>query len=232
MNRLFFSLFVIFAFTMISCDNAGKKGDEPKTEKKTGQETAQTPVKKEEPKVDPGDELLKKELAKTDNPIYEISVKHGSKKLDNIKIMLFPAVAPEHCRNFDSLVAIKFFDRTAFHRVIPGFMIQGGDPNTKNKPQDTWGMGDPSQRKIKAEFNPIHHRPGIVSAARSNDPNSATSQFFICVGAPANLDGQYTVYGKVIDGMTSVNYIADVERDRRDAPTKKVEMKIRKVENK
>jgi len=165
----------------------------------------------------------------TQNPQYVITVTQGGKVLGDIKIELFPDVAPKHVANFDSLVGIKFFDGTAFHRVIPGFMIQGGDPNSKDKPKETWGQGEPGQRTIPAEFNKISHTRGIISAARRPDPNSATSQFFICVADAKFLDGQYTVFGRVLSGMEVADKVVTTPRDARDNPLEKVEMKIVKV---
>jgi len=161
------------------------------------------------------------------NPQYVISVHQGDVNFGDIVVELMPDVAPKHCHNFDSLVSVKFFDGTAFHRVIPGFMIQGGDMNSKDKPKDTWGYGDPSQTTVPAEFNATKHVRGILSAARSQDPNSATSQFFICVANASHLDGQYTAYGKVVSGMDVVDKIVSVPCDG-SAPKVKVEMTIRK----
>jgi peptidyl-prolyl cis-trans isomerase B (cyclophilin B) len=158
-----------------------------------------------------------------------ISVSQAGKKLGDIIIELFPDIAPKHCKNFDSLVAIKFYDGTAFHRVIPGFMIQGGDPNSKNKPEAMWGMGDNSQKKIPAEFSKLKHERGTISAARSQDVNSATSQFFICVAPAPHLDGQYSIFGKVLSGMDVADKVVNTPRDKSDKPLKKVEMKIRKI---
>ena len=107
-----------------------------------------------------------------DNPHYVISVTHGGNAIGQIELELFPDIAPLHCKNFDSLVAIKFYDGLAFHRVVPGFVIQGGDPNSRNKPESTWGQGDPSQKKVPAEFSTKSHLRGIMSAARlGNDIN-------------------------------------------------------------
>lgn len=146
-------------------------------------------------------------------------------------IELFPDIAPKHVANFDSLVSIGFYNGTAFHRVIPNFMIQGGDPNSKTKPRDQWGFGDPSQKRIPAEFNSIAHRRGIISAARTSDPNSATSQFFICVADAPWLDRQYTVFGRVLEGMEVADQIVNVPRDQRDNPIDKVEMTIVKLKS-
>lgn len=169
--------------------------------------------------------LTDKKKDNTTRPQYVISVTQGGKALGDIVIELFPDIAPKHTHNFDSLVSIKFYDGTAFHRVMPGFMIQGGDPNSKDKPTTTWGMGDPSQTRVPAEFSEVKHEPGILSAARAPDPNSATSQFFICVGSPTWLDGQYSVFGKVISGMDVVNKVVSTPCNG-TMPLEKVEMKI------
>ncbi len=164
---------------------------------------------------------------------YAISVTHGGNPLGTIELELYPEVAPKHCRNFDSLVSIKFYDGCAFHRVIPNFMIQGGDPNSKDKPKSTWGYGDPSQTTVPAEFSNLKHVRGILSAARKGgDINSATSQFFICVTTASHLDGQYTIYGNVTQGMDIVDKIVNVPRDMStNNPNDKVEMKITKIVN-
>jgi peptidyl-prolyl cis-trans isomerase B (cyclophilin B) len=172
---------------------------------------------------------------KSDNYTYVITVKQGDKLLGDIKIHLFPNVAPEHCRNFDSLVSIGFYNATAFHRVVPGFMMQGGCPNSKNKPKNTWGMGDPSQRKLKAEFSNLKHKRGTISAARTNDPNSATSQFFICFKDAPWLDGKYTIFGEVIDGWEVLDKVEKVKLEKQpyseevSSPVEKIEMTIKKV---
>jgi peptidyl-prolyl cis-trans isomerase B (cyclophilin B) len=167
---------------------------------------------------------------KAKHPQYIITIKEEGKLLGTIKLELYPELAPKHCHNFDSLVKAKFYDGTAFHRVIPGFVIQGGDPNSKDKPKETWGMGDPSLTRVPAEFSKVHHGRGMLSAARTPDPNSATTQFFICVADCNSLDGKYTVYGKVIEGMDVVDKIVNSPRDARDNPNKKITMDIKKVE--
>jgi cyclophilin family peptidyl-prolyl cis-trans isomerase len=163
------------------------------------------------------------------NPRYEMTVTQSGKELGKIVLELFPDKAPKHVKNFDSLVAAKFYDGCAFHRVIPGFMIQGGDPNSKDKPKNTWGMGAPGQTKVPAEFNDIKHVPGILSAARTSDPNSATSQFFLMHAASPHLDGQYTAYGKAVSGLEVIDMVAKMPRDSRDNPNEKVEFKIVKI---
>lgn len=162
-------------------------------------------------------------------PQYLIETRRAGNFLGTIKVEMFPIIAPLHVANFDSLVKFKLYDSTAFHRVIPGFVIQGGDPNSKNKPRSTWGYGDPSQQTVPAEFSAVSHQRGILSAARSSDPNSATSQFFICVGNPTHLDGNYSAYGRVIEGMNIVDTIVSAPRDSRDNPLDKIEMFITKT---
>jgi peptidyl-prolyl cis-trans isomerase B (cyclophilin B) len=165
---------------------------------------------------------------KANNPHYLITITQNGKSLGEIELELFPDIAPKHVHNFDSLVAVKFYDGCAFHRVIPGFMIQGGDPNSKSKPMNTWGMGDPSQTRVPAEFNSTKHERGVISAARSNDPNSATSQFFLMHAASPHLDGQYSAYGKIVKGIEVVDAVCKVPMDG-SAPKEKVEMTIVKI---
>ena len=151
-------------------------------------------------------------------------------KFGDMDIVFFPEKAPKHVENFIALAKSGFYNGTIFHRVIPGFMIQGGDPNTKdlNKPE-TYGQGGPSQR-LKAEFNDIPHRRGILSMARTNDPNSAGSQFFIVVKDSNFLDGQYTVFGEVVKGMEVADKIVSLPKNSRDLPTERAEMTIVVVE--
>jgi peptidyl-prolyl cis-trans isomerase B (cyclophilin B) len=160
-------------------------------------------------------------------PQYEILCKRGDTVMGKITVEMFPAIAPNHVRNWDSLVTIHFYDSIAFHRVIPGFVIQGGDPNSRSGPRDTWGYGDPDQQTVDAEFSSVSHRRGILSAARlGNDINSATSQFFICVAAATNLDHQYSIYGHVTSGMNIADTIVNAPRDGNDNPYDKISMFI------
>ena len=151
-------------------------------------------------------------------------------KFGDMDIVFFPEKAPKHVENFIALAKSGFYNGTIFHRVIPGFMIQGGDPNTKdlNKPE-TYGQGGPSQR-LKAEFNDIPHRRGILSMARTSDPNSAGSQFFIVVKDSNFLDGQYTVFGEVVKGMEVADKIVSLPKNSRDLPTERAEMTVVVVE--
>ncbi len=137
--------------------------------------------------------------------------------LGTIKFKFLEDKAPGHTENFVTLAKKGFYDGTRFHRVIPGFMIQGGDPNSKSGDRARMGTGDPGY-KIKAEFNDTKHVRGIVSMARSQDPNSAGCQFFICVDDASFLDKQYTAFGQVISGMDVVDKIVNLKRDGRDNP--------------
>jgi cyclophilin family peptidyl-prolyl cis-trans isomerase len=145
--------------------------------------------------------------------------------LGKIVVQFFPDKAPGHVKNFKDLAKKGFYDGTLFHRVIPGFMIQGGDPNTKKSDTSMYGTGGPGYQ-IKAEFNDTKHVAGILSMARSSDPDSAGSQFFIMVGTAPHLDGNYSAFGKVVTGMDVVKKIEALPTNQRDLPTpNKAEMK-------
>lgn len=141
----------------------------------------------------------------------------------------WPDVAPKTVENFKKLARSGFYDGTAFHRVIKGFMIQGGDPLTKDESkQALWGTGDPGY-KIDAEFNKKSHERGVLSMARSQDPNSAGSQFFICHGSPKFLDGQYTAFGKLIKGDDVLEKIATTKTGPNDRPEKRMNIESIKI---
>jgi peptidyl-prolyl cis-trans isomerase B (cyclophilin B) len=131
--------------------------------------------------------------------------------------------------NFIELAKKGFYDGTTFHRVIPGFMIQGGDPNTKDADKSSHGMGGPGHQ-VKAEFNEKPHKRGILSMARAANPDSAGSQFFICVKDSPFLDRQYTVFGEVVSGMDVADKIVSQPRDPRDNPNERIEMKVKIIE--
>jgi peptidyl-prolyl cis-trans isomerase B (cyclophilin B) len=150
-------------------------------------------------------------------------------KFGNIELRFFPDVAPEHVNNFIELVNKGFYDGTTFHRVIPGFMIQGGDPNSKDADKSKHGMGGPGHT-IKAEFNEKPHKRGALSMARSAQPDSAGSQFFICVADANFLDKQYSVFGEVVSGIEAVDAIVSQPRDGNDNPLERIEMKVSVVE--
>ena len=150
--------------------------------------------------------------------------------LGDITIEFFYKDAPEHVKNFLSLSRSGFYDGTLFHRVIPGFMIQGGDPNTINGNPSTWGQGGPDE-KLVAEFNTIKHNRGIVSMARSADPNSAGSQFFIVHKDSNFLDGEYTVFGRIAteESFRTLDKIAAVQIGTNDRPTDPEQVRIIKT---
>jgi len=152
-------------------------------------------------------------------------------RFGEIEIEFLADKAAGHVKNFLDLARKGFYDGTTFHRVIPGFMIQGGDPNTKDPKgsRDRHGTGGPSH-SVKAEFNDTPHKRGVVSMARSSDPNSAGSQFFVCVKDSAFLDRQYTAFGRVVRGMDVADKIVASPRDARDNPNERVEMKVRVIE--
>jgi peptidyl-prolyl cis-trans isomerase B (cyclophilin B) len=137
-------------------------------------------------------------------------------------IAFWPDVAPNTVANFKKLARSGFYDGTCFHRVIKNFMIQGGDPLTKDPDKEAmWGTGDPGY-KIKAEFNDRSHTRGVISMARSQDPDSAGSQFFICHGNPTFLDHQYTAFGKLIKGDDVLEKIATTPTHPQDRPDKRM----------
>ena len=150
--------------------------------------------------------------------------------LGKIVIGFFPNDAPNHVQNFIKLSLSGFYDGTIFHRVIPGFMIQGGDPNTISGDPSSWGQGGPTER-VDAEFNTIKHNRGIVSMARSNDPNGAGSQFFIIHKDSNYLDEQYTVFGRIVteESFETLDKIAAVEIGNSDIPIDTEQVKITKA---
>lgn len=161
---------------------------------------------------------------KKKNPIVTITLEDGGV----IRAELYPDIAPNTVHNFISLVKKGFYDGTVFHRIIRGFMIQGGDP-------EGTGTGGPGY-SIRGEFtdngfpNDLKHTPGVLSMARTMDPDSAGSQFFIMHGEAPHLDGQYAAFGKVIEGMDVVDAVANVPTDWNDRPLQDQRMKTVTVE--
>ena len=163
-----------------------------------------------------------------------ISTKHG-----DMVVEFYPDVAPMHVESFIALAEEEYFNGTTFHRVIPGFVIQGGDPNSKlanralhgtgGRAGKFFGLGDENDSNtwlIPAEFNDIPHTKGILSMARTNDPNSASSQFFVCHDNAPFLDKNYTVFGKVIKGLEVIDLIVNSKKDMNDNPLEKIEMTV------
>jgi peptidyl-prolyl cis-trans isomerase B (cyclophilin B) len=176
------------------------------------------------PAVADGSEALKR-VPKDGEEVAVITTNFG-----RIVLMFFPDKAPEHVASFKKLANKGFFDGTKFHRVIPKFVIQGGDPNSKGDDRGSYGTGGPGYT-IKGEMNDVPHKRGVLSMARTSDPNCAGSQFFITVGDVDFLnptlgeDGKpmkgkegYTVFGRVLEGMDVVDKIVNLKRDSGDAP--------------
>lgn len=199
------SLIFIIALTGCGSQSDDSKPEEKKSESQTKQDSEQDKSAKE-------------------NPVVTITMEND----DEIKIELYPEIAPNTVNNFISLVKKGFYDGLIFHRVIPDFMIQGGDPEGN-------GTGGPGYA-IKGEFssndfeNDLKHERGVISMARSSDPDSAGSQFFIMVNESTSLDGEYAAFGKVVDGMDAVDAIVSAERDETDKPLEEQKMKTVKVD--
>ncbi len=191
------------------------------TKKESSKTEAKSDAAKGEKKADAKADEKKSDSA---NEVAVISTSEG-----DMVIEFWPDVAPKTVENFKTLAKKGFYDGTAFHRVIKGFMIQGGDPLTKDASKEPmWGTGDPGY-KIKAEFNDRSHKRGVISMARSADPDSAGSQFFICHGNPTFLDHQYTAFGKLIKGDDVLEKIATTSTHPPDRPDKRVEVKSIKI---
>jgi len=215
-NKLVF-LFLI-ASLLFSCSNKKLSEENARLKKqvRTLKQTVQL-VKQERRNMQFLSEQLKDVKAR-------IVTNHG-----NIELSFFPQDAPITCLSFITRAESGFYNRTLFHRVIPGFMIQGGDPNTKTAKTETYGMGGPLVA-IPHEFNDHSHVRGVLSMARVGDvTKGAGSQFFITQADAKQLDHQYTVFGKVTAGMDVVDQIAAVQRNERDLPLKEVRIKTIEV---
>jgi peptidyl-prolyl cis-trans isomerase B (cyclophilin B) len=157
-------------------------------------------------------------------------------RFGEMEMKFYPELAPKHVENFIRLAKSGFYNGTIFHRVIPGFMIQGGDPNTKNSlRKDTYGQGGPKDEKgnpilLKAEFSDTAHKRGIVSMARASEPDTAGSQFFIVVEDSFFLDRKYTVFGEVTKGLGVADKIANLPKNDHDLPNDRTEMTVTIVE--
>jgi peptidyl-prolyl cis-trans isomerase B (cyclophilin B) len=181
----------------------------------------------EEPKKDSKE--AKKEQTKESKPVNNNEVAVIKTSEGEMVVEFWPDVAPKTVENFKTLAKKGFYDGTCFHRVIKDFMIQGGDPKTKDPAQEgSWGTGDPGY-KIKAEFNDKPHVRGVLSMARSQDPDSAGSQFFICHGDPRFLDRQYTAFGKLIKGDDVLEKIATTPTHPPDRPNKRMVVESIKI---
>lgn len=198
----------LFHATLIVLIAFGAQAQTKTTTTKTTKKTTKTASSKE------------KKMANGEDKVAVLHTGDG-----DMTIRFFPDVAPNHVKNFLALAEKGFYNGTKFHRIIPGFMIQGGDPNTKTDNTSSWGTGG-SGSNVNAEFNSISHKRGIVSMARSASPNSASSQFFIVVKDSPFLDRQYTAFGQVTKGMDVADKIVNAQRDQsNDRPFKPVAIK-------
>jgi cyclophilin family peptidyl-prolyl cis-trans isomerase len=198
---------------LAACSQTNGDGATAQSEPATATATAATaPTESAATATEPQE----KPMSDYENKVAEIHTSAGE-----IDVRFFPDVAPKHVRNFIDLAQKGFYNGTKFHRVIPGFMIQGGDPNTISGDPGTWGTGG-APSNVPAEFNTVSHKRGILSMARSQDPNSASSQFFIVVKDSPFLDRQYSVFGEVTKGMDVADTIVNAPRGAMDRPNNPV----------
>jgi cyclophilin family peptidyl-prolyl cis-trans isomerase len=221
------TLFAILIAVAAACAPAGTDASNSTTNNDTASTTAAS-TSTESAAADtaattPPAAEKEKPMSQYENKVAELHTDAGE-----IDIRFFPDVAPNHVKNFIDLAEKGFYDNTKFHRIIPGFMIQGGDPNTIKGDPYTWGTGG-SDNNVKAEFNAIPHKRGIVSMARSNSPDSASSQFFIVVADSGFLDNKYTVFGEVTKGMDVADKIVNAPRGANDRPNEPIAIKSIKV---
>ena len=208
MKRMFLGILMIFALAACAQNGADATASDTAT---TSEETTTTAAAAETTSsAEPAQQ--EKPMSAYENKIAEIHTTAGQ-----IDVRFFPDVAPNHVKNFIDLAEKGFYNGTKFHRVIPGFMIQGGDPNTKAGNPMMWGTGG-SGTNVKAEFNSVQHKRGILSMARSGHPDSASSQFFIMVADYPSLNGQYSAFGQVVKGMDVADKIVSAPRDPNDRP--------------
>ena len=192
---------------------------------------------KKELKVAEEPKEVSNEQAQPSIPQKEVAV--ITTQYGDMVVEFFEGSAPKHVESFKKHAKDGYYDGTIFHRVIPGFMIQGGDPNTKGDNKGSYGTGghaakfygfgeenDPESWNLPAEFSDMRHKRGVLSMARSSSPNSGGSQFFICAADAPHLDGQYTVFGQVAQGDAVISQIVNLPRDSKDNPTNRIEMKI------
>ena len=221
--KALFSAVVFFA--LMGCSQTGSNDTATaQTDSTVTEAAASETTATESPMASAAPPATQEKPMSYENKIAEVYTTAGQ-----INLRFFPDVAPNHVKNFIDLSQKGFYNNTKFHRVIPGFVIQGGDPNTISGDPRTWGTGG-SESNVKAEFNRIPHKRGILSMARSGHPDSASSQFFICVADVPSLDNQYTVFGEVTQGMDVVDKIVNaptVGQDRPKEPTAITKVVIR-----
>ena len=210
-------IYAVLALAVVACTPASTGNNAAVSEASTSATTSTTTTASTtEASVPPAPAATaaeeNKPMSQYQNKVAELHTSAGE-----IDIRFYPDVAPNHVKNFIDLAEKGFYNGTKFHRVIPGFMIQGGDPNTVSGSPATWGTGG-SGKNVGAEFNSVSHKRGIVSMARSSDPNSASSQFFIVTSDSTFLDNQYTVFGQVTKGMDVADKIVNAPKGAQDRP--------------
>ncbi|MDQ7065190.1 MAG: peptidylprolyl isomerase [candidate division KSB1 bacterium] len=218
MRHILWILAVILSVGLMACS---KNNEQKSGEKAAGAQKSSAP----ERKLLTAEEIQAK-IAEVknapDEPVQDDEVAVIETSMGTIVFQFYPDVAPKHCANFKKLANHGYYDNTLFHRVITGYLIQGGDILSADEDPANDGTGTPGY-SLPAEFSNIHHGPGIVSMARKpTGPNTAGSQFFICLTDLPTLDGQYTVFGKVIEGMDVVNRIGSVKTGFKDRPLEDV----------
>lgn len=214
MKRLFYSVLFL---TLVGCSQTGN-GDTTAVQTDSAATAAsQTTATEPEPMTSAAPQApQEKPMSQYENKIAEIHTTAGQ-----INVRFFPDVAPNHVKNFIDLSEKGFYNETKFHRIIPGFMIQGGDPNTKSGSPQTWGTGG-SDQNVNGEFSDIPHKRGILSMARSQSRDSASSQFFIVVKDSLFLDRDYSVFGEVTEGMDVADKIVNADKLPGDRPVSPV----------
>ena len=205
------SLLAGLAFTVLGSLVIGCDSKDPSAQ------AANEPAPKTEAKTVAKPDLSDKHFDYKEPNVQKGDVAVIETNLGTIKFEFLGDKAPKHVANFEKLADAGFYDDTLFHRVIPGFMIQGGDRFSRGGPRERMGSGDPGW-SVKAEFNDTPFERGIVGMARSGSPDSAGSQFFIMVGANSSLNKQYTAFGKVTEGMDVADKIVNLARDEKDNP--------------
>ena len=221
-NILVATSLVALVFGVFACKQQSKPVETKSVPEKTAEPQppkTETAPKPEEKPMQTGQEKVVAGVTIQDKEKAVIETNLGT-----IELAFFSDKAPKHVENFKKLAKDGFYNGTRFHRVIPGFMIQGGDPNTKQEDRSKHGIGGPGYN-VNAEFNERPHLRGTLSMARAADPNSAGSQFFICVKDTPFLDGKYTVFGHVLSGLDVVDKIVAVPRDSNDNPNDAIIMK-------
>jgi cyclophilin family peptidyl-prolyl cis-trans isomerase len=215
-------LYGVLVLALAACSQTGKTGDTA-TAENTDSATTTSAATTDSSATDTTQPMTSAAKATQEKPMsdYQNKIAEVYTTAGQINLRFFPDVAPNHVKNFIDLAQQGFYSNTKFHRVIPGFMIQGGDPNTKSGDPMTWGTGG-SDKNVKAEFNKISHKRGILSMARSQSPDSASSQFFIVVKDSTFLDNQYTVFGEVTEGMDVADKIVNAPKGANDRPNSPV----------